>query len=308
MNRILIAGLALVLAGCLEREETIVVGADGGVTITHRLKGDAAEFREGRVDALPSGKDTATKRDDGGTEVVREATATYAAGEALPASFGDAAALQFPTTVTVGMGSWVFERRYVGRRYAWRDRIFRRWFPQELQKALERKEEGATKQALAALIEFEKERIGTLLEEAMGAGASTRARLDARAAVAKAIAGEWTVERLEGWLASSQEDQARLDAKHREWSLGEAARAGAAALGDARLEAKVGAEFARLRRIYDATEDLQDESFVVRVTMPAAIKGADDRGEISEDGRTVTFRFKGEDLRDADLVLRVVAE
>src|SRR5277367_2865940 len=44
---------SLLLAGCLDRKETIKVEKDGSVSISHVLKGDPGEFKASRIDALP---------------------------------------------------------------------------------------------------------------------------------------------------------------------------------------------------------------------------------------------------------------
>ncbi|HZU95942.1 MAG TPA: hypothetical protein VFF73_04480, partial [Planctomycetota bacterium] len=69
-------------------------------------------------------------------------------------------------------------------------------------------------------------------------------------------------------------------------------------------EADVRAAFERGRRVLEATEDLQDESFEVRVEFPVPVV-LSDADEVS--GNTAVFKFSGKDLCDSERVLRAVA-
>ena len=62
--------------------------------------------------------------------------------------------------------------------------------------------------------------------------------------------------------------------------------------------------FAEHRRFHEITEDLGDDGFVIKVTMPGIIVG--DNGE-SANGSTVTWTFSGAMLRDRDLELMVTS-
>ncbi|HZU99042.1 MAG TPA: hypothetical protein VFF73_20205, partial [Planctomycetota bacterium] len=185
LRYVLVVGV--LLSGCLDRKETIKVQADGGVSVAFVLKGDPGEFKPDRVDVLPGGAgwkvtDEDVARDDGnGSDHVRRAEASFARIEDAPSSFGaadDPAPLTAHTTLrreaTKEGTRYVFERRYVPRAYAWRERIFRRTVPEDVIKALsESPKEGAAhdeavKRATSALLAFEREKNQVLLEEALG--------------------------------------------------------------------------------------------------------------------------------------------
>ena len=59
-------------------------------------------------------------------------------------------------------------------------------------------------------------------------------------------------------------------------------------------------ELRRLRQDFDVTQDLEDENFKVRVTLPGMV--VSHNGE-SRFGNTVTWEFDGKDLRDREMVL-----
>jgi hypothetical protein len=107
---LLAAGL-LLTPGCLERKETIRVDRDGSVRIRVEVDGDPGDFAGG--DALPD-KHTGWKTqdeietDDNGKEIKhRVATRRFSAGQPLPDSYADpdgpqyGIALMFPTTLEI---------------------------------------------------------------------------------------------------------------------------------------------------------------------------------------------------------------
>lgn len=331
------AAVLLAGGGCLERKENVKVQADGAVVVTHRLRGDVQEFATEHADALPSGapwavRDEDTPREDGsGTDRLREATARFAGAADVPPCFGgegDRASLRMRTALEVEPGGdavrYTFVRTYEPRPYAWRERALRAALPDGLRKELEAHGQQAGGQPLpedllrrtvAALIDFERFKAEALLEQALDAHAPDRAgpgaRARARAALGKAILAEWRPENLLHFLDAPPEAKAALETKFRVYALSQAALAGAAALGGDAADAEaVGAAFLAARAQLDATEDLQDESFEVRVEFPVPVSVADapTGATIEDGGRSAVFRFKGEDLRDAPVVLRAVAE
>jgi len=108
---LLLATMLLLIPGCLERKETIRVDRDGAVRIRVEVDGDPGDFTGG--DALPN-KRTGWKTqdeietDDNGKEIKhRVATRRFAAGQPLPDSYADpdgpqyGIALMFPTTLEI---------------------------------------------------------------------------------------------------------------------------------------------------------------------------------------------------------------
>ena len=325
--------LPLALTGCMEREETLDVLRDGGVLVTHVLRGDVPDFEADHGDALPAGAPwTLTQSDrthpDGRVERTLEARAKFAAVEALPTSFGgadDPAPLRWATTLAVealpdGRRRWTLERRYAPRIWAWRALVERRAFPDDLRQALARKPEDGplpealVARALGALLAVERAEVLEHLEAALTAAAGRAAlgpaaRLEARTALAAWFDATWTVEAVSPALAAGPEALRALDARFRAETAARAATAAGDALARAGMApaADPRAAFEAARRTLDATEDLRDEALVLRVRMPAPVV-AHDADALEDDGRTVVLRFRGEDLCDREQVLRVVAE
>jgi hypothetical protein len=132
MHRLLLASAVLLMAGCLERKETIRVARDGSAEIRVEITGDPGDFSTG--DALPERRagwqtrDWTTTDDEGEKEQHREATLRVAAGRPLPDSFVDPSdpnyetALSFPTELVIEQrpdGTYYhFKRVYIGREHA----------------------------------------------------------------------------------------------------------------------------------------------------------------------------------------------
>ena len=129
---LLLAAVSLLIPGCLERKETVRVDRDGSVRIRVELEGDPGDFAAG--DALPD-KHTGWKTqdefetdDDGKEKQHRIATRRFAAGQPLPESYADpdgpqyGIALMFPTTLEIERRSdgtyYHFKRVYEARAQA----------------------------------------------------------------------------------------------------------------------------------------------------------------------------------------------
>lgn len=324
--------VAATLGGCLERDERIVVSPEGALDVTHRFKGDAGEFGP-TGDALPTGApwvvtDRDVPRSDGqGSDHVREAKGHFAGAAALPEGFGlpgDATSLRFSTHLAVerlsdGSTRYTFERRHAPRALAWRERLLERHLPAEVRERLAGKREGALgeadkRAALAGLLAFERAKGQALLEAALaavapaGEGDAAHARrvLRARAAYATAFDAAWRVDDVLAFIAAPRSEQVALEARYRDETLRAAVAAGVADAPSAALEQALRAALEAERRRLEASEDLQDESFVVRVTFPGEVELSDAQ-ELEDDGRTAVFRFSGKDLADQAYVLRAVA-
>ncbi|MCO5170698.1 MAG: hypothetical protein M9894_30580 [Planctomycetes bacterium] len=329
----------VVLPGCLEREERITVSADGALDVVHVFKGDPGDFAPGG-DALPAGApwlvtERDAPRDDGRVERVREARARFAGAADVPEGFGapgDEASLRFTTSLAVerlpdGATRYTFERRYAPRVWAWRERLFEEHLPQALRDRLASKDgapldPAARREGLAGLLAFERAKGQALLERALATTAApgedravgARRALRARAGYAAAFDGAWRVDDLVGLLEAPRQEQVALEARYRAETRRAALAAGvdaAVAEGAApgarpALEAALGAALDLERARLEATEDLQDERFVVRVTFPGAVV-LSDAVSLEDGGRTAVFRFDGKALNDRPQVLRAVA-
>jgi hypothetical protein len=336
----------LPLVGCLERKEKTTVHADGSVHVALSFKGDAGEFAPTAAEKLPTGApwtvhDEDVARSDGkGTDHVRTADADFASAGAIPETFGsadDPAPLHAKTTVTVehtkeGRTRWTFERRYAPRAHAWRDRIFNRWFPDDLMKALQEKdEEGAIpdptlRRAAAAVLDFEREKALVFLEDSLASVAPEKATpwvvLQARQRLIESFDKTWKVEDVVRTVKGTPEERTALETKYRDEVPKQVAAAAAFAarkaiepsfdehggeLGLDRLQGDLTDAFERFRRIHDATEQLQVHSFEVRVELPGRIV-LSDADTLEDDGKTAVWKFGGKDLNDRTQVLRAVAE
>lgn len=329
---------ALTLAGCLEREEHIVVAPDGALEVTHTFKGDAAEFGP-TGDALPTGApwvvtDRDVPREDGkGDDHVREAKGRFAGAAALPEGFGlpgDETSLRFSTHLAIerlsdGSTRYTFERRHAPRALAWRERLLERHLPTDVRERLGGKREGALgeadkRAALAGLLAFERAKGQALLAAALaevtpssdGDPAAARRTLRATTAYAAAFDAAWRVDDVLAFIAAPRAEQVALEARYRDETLRAAVAAGVAAATaegaapGAALEQALRAALEAERRRLEASEDLQDEQFVVRVTFPGQVELSDAHA-LEDGGRTAVFRFSGKDLADQTHVLRAVA-
>lgn len=328
----------LALPGCLEREERITVLPDGALDVVHVFKGDPGDFAPGG-DALPSGPpwqvtERDAPRDDGQVDRVREARARFARAADVPEGFGapgDEASLRFTTSLVVerlpeGATRYTFERRYEARAWAWRERLLEDHLPRATRERLAGKEPGRLdeaqrREALAGLLAFERGKGQALLERALAAAApdddpaaAARRGLRARTAYGAAFDGAWRVDDLARLLKAPRAEQVALEARYRAETRRAALAAGVdAALAEgappgarAALEDALARAFDLERARLEATEDLQDERFVVRVTFPGPVALSDAQA-LEDGGRTAVFRFDGAALNDRPQVLRAVA-
>lgn len=155
--RVPVLALALALAGtcagCLEREETITVRADGSLEVVHRVRGGAADLDGGAARYPTGGPFAVTRRtvtrDDGRPEEVVEARAVFAAAGDVPRTFGDGrlgVALERRTEVEVrpeaGGTLCTFERSYGARAWADFQRLHERVFDEGVRALLSEASKG----------------------------------------------------------------------------------------------------------------------------------------------------------------------
>ena len=319
----LLAAVAL-LGGCLEREEEVRVNPDGSMDVRHIIHGDLADL-EGGAASLPGVAHYTIERavrrpgaDD--EEHVLTARAHFAPDE-YPDSFarpGDAfatTAMRFTTDVRVqtegNTTTYLFVRRYRPRRWADYEYHWRRAFPDEVQKILdsgpiETRKASELRRVLEAIREFESGKNCTWAREALKTvGVKEDDRLLAELATAGAIdefcQNELHSGGLEALLRESPEEiERRALALQEQLDEISTASAATALQLDAVDRDRYLQELRRLRQDFDVTQDLEDENFKVRVTLPGMV--VSHNGE-SRFGNTVTWEFDGKDLRDREMVL-----
>jgi len=321
-------GCAVLLGGCLEREETIRVSRDGSVDMKVVIVGDPEDFATG--DALPDQRtgwrvqEELRTKDDGKEELERIAEQRFRAGEPLPDSYADPrgpnydTALRFPTTLAIERrpdGTYYhFRRVYEGRpnaRYVHYQQLFdeklkqfagkppetltdeeRRDFVGLLRTVESLKRAEYVAAGAAALEEQWPQHYGLLLRQAL---LDHFARSD--------------MEPLLSLLAQPQsaERDAEIDRLGREF-LGGIPTVLTNQLKLLRVPpAEVEAFFAAMeeeeaRRA--VTEDLSDEKWEVHVVMPGEIVA---HNATAVDGRVATWLFDGRALMDRDQVLMITS-
>lgn len=315
-------GLALALTGCLERKEHITIRPDLSASIACEFSGDADDWEQG--DAMPSEAGgwavTVTPKED--RKVEATATIDIGAGAPLPGTFAAAdnlAALRFPTTLTredrAGGTYYHFRRVYTHRedaRYTW----IRRSIEQDTQKRdLFHADIDELSEADRATLIDSLRLIATEQElQHIGAGiAALTARpqdvgLRIRAAAVKASESFDTQAARALLMQPDSEDRDRAITEIADrflQSMRDAAKQALRAenLKPDEVRAYEEAE-ARDRAARKVTEDLQDEMWEVKVTMPGRVIAHNGN---EADDTTVTWTFDSMALMDRDQPLMVTS-
>ncbi len=336
LNRLALAGFVLsaaLLTGCLERLESITIAPDGGAMLRSEFRGTPDDFKK-TADALPEqgGAWTVTQREekdkDGKPRIVRVAELTVAPGGAIPdtyAAAGDprgASGLKFPTTLRENkLGGYTYFD--FSRTYARRDEARYAYFKKKLTendafKAMQGKdpseltaEQRETLLRTLARIEGEKH---ALFIEAGAAGLEAdhtwpqEVALSLRQAT-MGYAERFDVSKAATLLAKPQtpERDAAMNGMGGAFTEGLHATIKAAmdkfALPEDQAKRFIDAALAE-RAMRQATEDLADERWEVRVTMPGTIAAHNaDRVE----GNTLIWEFTAEAIMDRDQVLKATS-
>lgn len=318
------------LTGCLERLEVVRIGADGVVSVEHRIKGDGGDLRGGAA-ALPGEKThtvqrfTRPKKDGKGKEHFLVARATYDSVARMPESYASPeskfAARQLRWSnrlLTVREGKrtrYVFIRSYVPRRWADYQYQRRRAFPDEVEK-LAREDWGKKpwaerRKVIGSMVTYERYKNVEWVSQALAGMPLDSARralaLTAAGDALKAhFAAHLTPARVAGLMKLDEDRMAaeagRLVAEVERVAIDAAARAAGL---DARGRTTLTGGFAAARHDFEVTEDLGDESFEVRVSLPGKL--VRHNGD-SASGSTVTWKFDGKDLRDRSQRLIAISE
>lgn len=324
----LIAVLALALvAGCLDREETIEIAPDGSCTLRVQAKGDPNDVRNG--DALPSAaggwkvQENSTRDAEGKETLTLTAGLTVPAGAPLPASYApagdptEALALSFPTTVEIDPrpeGTYYhFRRVYRGREWRAIEYHRERLLETDEMKKIAEQDPGkctpAERAALVrALIDFARSEASTYLHLAaadMKPALPQPAFLDALRAALAPLERPSLSTRATDLLSREASDEivALAVQLQQEMKIAVEDSLRNSEVPESAVRAFVErCEFHHRRR--DIASDLGDENWTVTVDLPGRIVGHNslDAAGASNGGR-VTWKFGGKALFDRDVVL-----
>ena len=321
---------SLLLAGCIERKETITIESDGSVRMQLAFEAESsAELYTG--DAIPRLEDgwlvaESVEVDDEGKETYTlQAEAVFAPGGELPANYGSPrdpdleTYLQFPTELTIEQrrdGTYYhFYRRYEPR--AW-------GFLEEARKLLQEELEGMGDTDFEEMSTPEQARVieliatfETLKNRAFARRAFKDALPDAPqdAWLAVNAALEETVhgldfERLLALITEEDEEErdALLEAEAEAFE-----KAAIKAMQNAlRAHPKVSTSAVNTfagrynwqKTYYELTEELADDAFRITVAMPGHLVG---HNGSAVDGSTAKWELTGEMLRDAEFEIIITS-
>ncbi len=317
-----ICGLALAMAGCLERKERITIREDLSASIECEYSGDANDLTEG--DAMPSERTgwMAFIKPEDDNKATLTATIEIAPGAALPGTFAagpDSVALQFPTGLTkeerADATYYHFRRVYQHRddaRYTWVKRSLEQ--DSRNYELMHSDVEALSDDDRAKLIDrvrqIETDKELQFVEAGIAALKSRPQDTGLHIRMAVVKAGEaFDTEAAKALLtqpASPERDRAINAAAERYLqSLRDAKDAALRAerLTPAEIQAFNDAE-TRDRAARMVTEDLQDEVWQVKVTMPGEIVA---HNATEADGGTATWDFDGPAVMDRDHILMVTS-
>lgn len=315
--------LLLALGGCLEHEELLVVDPHGGLEVTHTWRGDPPDL-DGGAARLPGREEgwqlqrSTRIKEDGKPEDTLVARARFASAQALPARFGPAdeplaaAQLEVETSLEVvpqaGRVVYRFRRSYAPRTWGPYAFLQKRAFPEEVKALfkeagdLEHMAAEKKRVLLEAVAGYERDKARHWADRALasaggpGGEGDVGGRLAVRAAVDAVFQARVSLSELER-LVRLPPDQLEAETRRLQAALEEAvvqAAAPALARDEARLS-RLREQLRLLRRSFEVTEDLGDEAFVVRLTLPGRLIAHDADGV---EGGALVWRFHGQDLRD----------
>jgi hypothetical protein len=324
------ATLLLGLSGCLTREITYSIGADGSAAVQFVARGDRTDIEQGDL-MPPKGpwevKESEVTKPDGKKESVYEAKRSFARVEEIPPSFATAAArfpdayLQTPVKLTKREegNATVYEFTVTFKSRKWKEYedllseiagadlidLSKKYGFEKLTK-----DEQLTLCTATARwpLRIESDCIATALAKVSGpAGIPAEKIQSVLLRIEDAFDRIVTKEAMAAILAGPEAERGKAfeDLKAR-------ARAAAEKVLDeefagapyAEVLKKIRDDVARETLEWEITNDLGDETFIVKVDMPGNI--VQSNGDKIE-GNRVQWRFNAEKFRDADCVLSVTS-
>lgn len=315
----------LLLGGCLEREESIEIAADGSVKVTHELRGDGGDL-DGGAASLPMSAPFAVERfirekENGDEEHVVVAKIGYANVSEMPESFADpddpkaSKALRFTTKLITEEREdgthYIFIRRYEPRSWATFSYHRNREIPEEVQEIMNsgpitELDTDDRQRVLVALGNYERRKNHVWASQALEAFELDESlRLLAELAVNRAIdryfSERLTLPHLERLVHLPEPEIVEEAARIEHDLIHVALDAATERLElDADARASFEEELGLARHEFMVNEDLSDENFTVNVAMPGRL--IEDNAD-SVRGSTATWRFHGNHLRDREHVL-----
>ena len=327
LNRGSALAAALVLAGCIERKETITVEPDGTVVIEADFTtGMIEDLWEGDAVPLPAGGWIVVESsdvDDEGRETFRlEAEAAFPPDVDLPSSFavpGDPDEdlyLRFPTTVTIEQRAdgvyYHFHRRYAARSWARIQSLRERLLEEKLKKLqgvpLEEIPLEDRMLAVRCYADFEAAKMLTFARAAflevtpdapqdgwLAVHATIHARK--RGIDAERIARLLDIEDGEERDQAFEQEAKLWEERTLAWLEGAVREH--CGYGGRQMEDFL-RRYERKKRYFEITEDLTDDAFEITVVLPGEIVGSN----ADATGRNrATWKFGGPRFRDQDLEL-----
>lgn len=310
----LILLMALSIAGCVERKETIKVAANGTVHAAARFKADSREeLYQGRVPSPSMGWTVTESMDE--DKAVLDAECVFSPGANLPSSYAlhDTKRLHllFPTSLVIEErddGTYYhFRRTYKARPFLFIESLKEQVSGDRIDE-LQKKEPKALSPAerlelIRYMARFEIIKRLTFARSAylqVTPDAPQDGWLCLRAGML-ALLEELDYPRIVKLLGSDEDEALALEAER----FDEKTFAGFGALlrtkcvySDEEVQ-RFQEAYRNSERAYEITEDLCGEKFEIIVEMPGELMGANGDAK----GNHVTWKFDGKRLRDSDLEL-----
>jgi hypothetical protein len=322
---ILLAAVVLSLPACIRRTETIQVEPDGTIRLAVEFDGDASDVRGGDAmltDAGPWAVTDVERVEDDKPKLMRTATLTVAPGEPVPGDYagGDAElaalALQMSTTLEVEErpeGTYYhFRRVYLQRDWARIDHYRRELVENQLNQLDEKKFEEMSpdnqRTVARAFIDFEMVKSLVLAEAAAEQMIPPMPQMP-RLAIHSSIRDVYQavdVDVVVQILTMEHEDSAGAIQAEVERVAAAQEQAAIDALTNYDPTGAMATAYLHQldleRERFAISEDLQDESFEVKLRLPGNIVGHNSFQSVSDDGE-ITWEFDGRALNDRDEAL-----
>lgn len=333
----IVTGLVLILSslalgGCLKRVEHVTVLPGGRVQIHHTIRGDLSDMTGGaaQLPGTESGFETTRRveqKADGNDEHVQESKAEFANAKLIPETFSRSndplkqSSLRFETKVDIeelpDRTIYRFSRRYWRREWANYDYFWRTSFSEKLRKELEsggvnfeEMSDDHMSKYLEGSVRYEEQKVMHWAKSALKSlGLPFRRDLDMRLNLESKILAwfrdEVSIEKLLR-LVRKDDEAIEAEAKRVHTAITRAIRSVIA--HDKAITKSESMKFlesyALARHDFEVTDDLADEDFEFKVTLPGKV--IKHNGHLVDPSH-VRWSFSNKDLRDRDVLLESVS-